>query len=182
MGNCQRQTRVHNIKKPNKPHANNSIDEDHILSIATLDNTYAEIYTFNKAKVLSVYDGDTCTVAAFHRGEITQFRVRIFGIDAAEMRCGTVETKEEAKNAQQYLSNLILNKIVLINILDKMDPRVQKLDPFGRLLADIMVHSDNRMINVADEMIKTGHARPYFGGKKESKKPKLHVDTSNRLH
>jgi endonuclease YncB( thermonuclease family) len=178
MGNCQKHTLVHNIKKPNKPQPNDSIDEDHILSIATLDNTYSEIYTFNKAKVLSVYDGDTCTVAAFHRGEITQFRVRIFGIDAPEMRGGTVEAKEEAKNAQQYLSNLILNQIVLINVLDKSDSRVQRLDPFGRLLADIMVRYNDRMINVAEEMIKTGHAQPYFGGKKT----KLHVDTSDKLH
>lgn len=177
MGNCHRQTLVHNIRKPANLH-NESIDEDKILSIATLDNTYPEIYTFNKAKVLSVYDGDTCTIAAFHRGEITQFRVRIFGIDTAEMRGGNNETKEEGKAAQRYLSNLILNQIVLINVLDKNDPRVQRLDPFGRLLADIMVNFDGCMINVAEEMIKSGHAKPYFGGKKQPKKPKLYVDTS----
>lgn len=145
------------------------------LDKATIENTKPIKYDFKYAKVLSVYDGDTITIAAMHNNTLTQFRVRIFGIDAPEIRGGTEETKHNAQESKKYLDNMICGKIVELNILDKDDERIQRMDPFGRLLAEVWLMQDGHKKSIAEEMLKRGLAEPYFGGIK-SKVKKLRIE------
>lgn len=108
------------------------------------------------AKVLSVYDGDTLTVAfnTFGLG-FFQHNIRLSGIDAPEMKGKTVEEKDAAREARDFLRATCLDKEVSIE--------VESTDKYGRLLATVSV--DGR--DLSTMMLEAKHAVPYSGGTRE---------------
>ena len=80
-----------------------------------------------------VYDGDTLTVAARHarHGTPYLFKVRLAGIDAAEMRGGGPEEKVAAVAARDALREQVLGKIVTIVPTGEQEK-------YGRLLASVV--------------------------------------------
>lgn len=113
-----------------------------------------------EGKVISVYDGDTFTIASklpYYGSPIYKFRVRIAGIDTPEMKGATRTDKEKllATAAQEHTSKLIYKKWVRLENV--------KLDKYGRILADVFV---NR-INVAEDLLTHNLAVRYDGGTKQ---------------
>jgi endonuclease YncB( thermonuclease family) len=108
------------------------------------------------ARVASVYDGDTITVVFKMKvdSEYCKWNCRLNGIDTAELKTGN--HKEEAIKARDFLREKILDKVVRIKCGD--------FDKYGRLL--VQVFQDNIDINAL--MIDSGHAKAYFGGKKDT--------------
>lgn len=132
--------------------------------------------------VESVYDGDTITLGVpmsftTHNYKIdnkdilvelnkitsptinASVRVRLHGIDTPELKplksmLNRDKHIQEAIKARDYLSSLILNKIIYVEFMDN--------DKYGRPLAKI--YQNNICIN--DDMITKGYAKPYDGGKK----------------
>jgi len=141
--------------------------------IFDLNNISANCY------VNSVYDGDTIRIIIpielrvhnFHNTEhilintITpeiinyELRVRLYGIDTPEIKpLLTIPNRKEhidkATLARDYLSSLILNKIVKIEFMNN--------DKYGRPLVNIFLNNEH----INDLMITNNHAKPYFGKKK----------------
>ncbi len=131
-----------------------------------------QTYDFRKAKVIDVYDGDTFTIIALHHGKLTKFRVRLMEINAPEIKGGTAESKEAGKLAKDYLSKLILGKIVDIIVVEnrkfeKKNDEIQFVDenpevkrahePFGRLLSYVYLRGKS----VSELMLESGNAVPY---------------------
>ena len=134
--------------------------------------------------VESVYDGDTITIIIPIKSHIynmksensidlnsdtnktntiyfNKVKIRLFGIDTPEIKPRkNIPNREKhiqkAKEARDFLSNLILNKIVKIVSIQN--------DKYGRTLANI--YSNNICLN--DLMIEKGYAKKYDGGTKES--------------
>jgi len=120
-------------------------------------------------KVLSVYDGDTITVAMFINEYLYKFNCRLNKYDAPEIKPKKSENevlknieKEYGEKSKTFLSNLILNKIVYIYI-------TKDTDPYGRLLIDLYLNvSDVQNSNsVNDLMINKHYGHPYSGDKKK---------------
>lgn len=115
-------------------------------------------FSFNKlkfnAKVIKVYDGDTIWVAIKYNHKYVKIKVRLLGIDTPEIRTKSLEEKEKGILARDYLSNLILNKIVKLHC--------DKFDKYGRLLGKI--YFKNKCVN--DTMIDKGYGVSYDGGSK----------------
>ena len=115
-------------------------------------------------KVVQVYDGDTIWVVIKIRGIYNRVRVRINGIDAPEIKPSLkVENRNKiiklAEESKQFLSNLILNKVVTL--------KCHKYDKYGRLLADVTIENENKeIINISEHMIKNKKAYSYDGNKK----------------
>ena len=91
------------------------------------------MYTY-KGKVLSVYDADSCRVDLdlgmgvwLHNQSI-----RLFGIDAAEIRGGTPETKALGNLAKDYLKNELPEGCTVL-----LRTYIDKRGKFGRVLASI---------------------------------------------
>jgi endonuclease YncB( thermonuclease family) len=109
-------------------------------------------YLYNyKAKVVSVYDGDTCAVDIDLglRTWIHSEKVRLFRINAPEV---TGEQKPVGIAARDFLRSLIDGKeIHLQTIKDKQEK-------YGRYLGEIFVQQGEDWLNVNDEMVKNGHA------------------------
>jgi len=109
-----------------------------------------------KAKIIKVYDGDTVT-AEIDLGFDIKYKtsVRLIGIDTPELRSKYMLEKELAKNARGYLEDLIYEKEVTLI--------THKDDKYGRYLCDIYLDE----LNINNEMIRIGYARPYDGGKRQ---------------
>ncbi len=120
-------------------------------------------YNFTEAKVVKVYDGDTITIAAFFNGGIHKFNVRIYGVDCAEIKGGTEESKAKAVEAKEFVENMILNKIINIDVLNNRSYGGRKIrEKYNRLLA-ICRYKD---LDIAEELIKNKLGVPYYGGTK----------------
>jgi len=112
---------------------------------------------FYRAKVLGVHDGDTITVDIDLGFNIilSKIKVRLNGIDTAEINSKNEELRLKAVAARDWLSEKILGKDVYIDS--------RGLDKYGRWLG--VIHTkDNVCCN--DELIKMGLALSYFGEKK----------------
>jgi len=119
------------------------------------------IGTTVNAKVVEVYDGDTITIVFYYKGIPIKHRLRTEGYDSPELkplktiynrdlhvRCGYI--------AKEYMSKLILNKVVKVVFNDKHN------DKYGRLLGTI--YDGN--VNINQVMIDGGYGKTYDGGKK----------------
>ena len=110
-------------------------------------------------RVIKVYDGDTITIAAkmpYKTSPIYRFSVRLHGIDAPEMKGKTEDEKTAAHEAQQFVSNLILNKYVSLKNV--------KNEKYGRILADVYIGDTH----VNDLLLNKKYAVPYDGTTKKS--------------
>ena len=69
-------------------------------------------------KVLSVYDGDTCTLAFYHdeSNQIYQWKCRLYGINAPEIRSLDANEKLKGFVSRDHLKKRIEGKLVLAQI------------------------------------------------------------------
>jgi len=110
-----------------------------------------QLYVY-KAKVVSVYDGDTCTVdidLGLHTW-IREEKIRLARINAPEIRG---EEREQGILSRDYLRALILNRDIILNTIK------DEKEKYGRYLGEIWVKDNNDVyINVNDKMVAEGHA------------------------
>ena len=113
-------------------------------------------------KVTRVVDGDTIDVSVDLGFDIWHnARVRMMGIDTPESRTRNLEEKALGLASKARLKELLKGKKVKI-VCSK-----EGKGKFGRILAEIVtIEKDSTEININDQLIKEGHARPYYGGKK----------------
>jgi endonuclease YncB( thermonuclease family) len=92
--------------------------------------------SFNFAKCVRVYDGDTFHLATFLpsdtcKAEPVRFSCRLNGVDTPELRTKDTDEKAAAVVARDLVKELILGKVV--------DVEVQGWDKYGRLLVAVQV-------------------------------------------
>jgi micrococcal nuclease len=137
------------------PHA-----EDLHITHCTSRNTPRFMPAVRRGKVVTVYDGDTLTVAARHgsQGVPYRFSVRLSGIDAPEIR-GAISAAEKraALVARDALRAAILGELVTLT--------VYSFDKYGRLLAAV---AHDHKGDMSQWMLQAGYARPYHGGRREA--------------
>jgi micrococcal nuclease len=110
-----------------------------------------------KAHLVRVIDGDTIELrvdVGFHT--YVQKKFRVLGVDTPELRGGTEETKAKAKEAKNFVMQVL-------NPAHHIWVRTMKPDSFGRWLADVtyMNVMDGVERNLAQELIENGHGEPY---------------------
>jgi endonuclease YncB( thermonuclease family) len=127
------------------------------LNKCTLDNPQNMIlrikciYVFMYlCKVLSVYDGDTITIAIKLDKHYFQRRVRMYGYESPEMKpLKKLKNRDEiiknAKIAKNVLEDKILSKIVECHIIG--------FDKYGWILANIIYSGEN----INDLCVEFGH-------------------------
>jgi endonuclease YncB( thermonuclease family) len=120
---CLSQNVVENYKK----------DGDDIKLYDTCEFTFP----VEGGRVIKVYDADTITIATKlpfkMETPLYRFSIRLNGIDTPEMKGKDVtdEEKNAAKKAQQFVSDLVLNKYVTLKNV--------KNEKYGRILADVYI-------------------------------------------
>ncbi len=117
-----------------------------------------------RAKIVRVYDGDTCFAVFLLNNKPVKFKIRMEGYDSPEMKPPLSQENRDkeikaANKAKEELQNLVLNKIV--------DLECGKWDKYGRLLAKIYVDTNNKKLYVNEHMVKNGFGYLYDGGTKK---------------
>ena len=115
-----------------------------------------------KCIVQCIYDGDTPTICLeVFPGKFYAFNVRLYGIDTPEVRG---ESREQGLLAREKLIELCtdnkdfsLNKKILKVYIHEQQ------DKYNRPLATLYYNE----MDINNELISSGHAKEYFGGKKE---------------
>jgi len=139
--------------------------ETYIFAFPENDNniTWEETLQFSvpikSGRVIKVYDGDSITIAAklpFDDSTLYRFSVRLNGIDTPEIKGKNADEKEAAKLARDALSNLILNKNIILKNVDN--------EKYGRVLADVYLDE----LHINEWLIKERYAIRYDGGAKKS--------------
>ena len=148
------------------------------------------------AKLVDIYDADTCKIIFIMDGKIVKFNCRLNNIDAPEMRPSRknpnrIYEKIAAKKARNRFIQLSTN--IDIDINEKLDKetkknllksnkkfvkvKCKKFDKYGRLLIDIYTLDKN--IHINNKMIEEGIVKPYSGGKKETFDNNIDIDTES---
>ena len=109
------------------------------------------MYTY-KAKIVSVYDGDTLRVDIDLGFNIIMRNesIRLYGIDTPELRGDEKVSGYAAKN--KLLELIPIGSDVIIQTIK------DSKEKYGRYLGIIFVNG----LNINEEMIKTGHAVEYL--------------------
>lgn len=110
-----------------------------------------------KAKVVSVYDGDTIKVIFPLKDTFYKWNCRLTGIDTPELRTKNTNEKKFGYEVRDILKEKILNKIVNIRCGD--------FDKYGRLLTEVFFLDSNNSVN--DWLIENKYAFSYDGGTKQ---------------
>lgn len=107
--------------------------------------------------VLRVYDGDTITVSIDTLPpELREVGVRIANIDAAELRSECVAEKAIAEAAREALAALLASGPVEVCPIG--------WEKYGRILATVWASQ----VDVGEELVRRGLARPYAGGSRDA--------------
>ncbi len=111
-------------------------------------------HNFRCVQFLRNYDGDTITfdIPNVHPLIGKKINVRVYGIDAPEMKTRNSCEKEKGQQAKDLVNNL-LKKAKQIDLLG-----IQR-EKYFRILAD--VHVDG--VSLASTLLAAGLAYPYFG-------------------
>ena len=122
------------------------------------EDTVEFTFPIQGGRVIKVYDGDTITIASklsFTDSPLYRLSVRLNGIDTPEIKGKTDDEKMAAKQARDAVSNLILNKYVILQNI--------QTEKYGRILADVFIgelHLNNWLVNER-------YAVKYDGGTKK---------------
>lgn len=129
---------------------------DESLPLFTLDKRVFD------AKIVRVYDGDTCFAVFKLNNEYVKFKIRLEGYDSPEMKPSLdsknrENEKKSAQKSKEELEKHVLNKIVKLHC--------GKWDKYGRLLGTLYI--DNNNLNINEYMINNGFGYAYGGGTKK---------------
>ena len=136
----------------------NNTNEERVVHVKWED-TVPFTFPIKGGQVIKVYDADTITIAAKlpHDGSpIYRLSVRLNGIDSPEIKGKGISDDEKtaAKNARDFVSNMILDKYVRLENINS--------EKYGRILADVY-YGD---VHLNDLLLKERYAVPYAGGTK----------------
>ena len=127
------------------------------LNCEAAQNCAHDKTTFRCVKYLKNYDADTITVEipGVHPLIGDRISVRVFGIDAAEIKGKGKCEKEAARTAQRLVEHILESA-------ENIELRNVARDKYFRILADVF--ADGR--KVSDVLVKNGLAVAYDGGTK----------------
>ena len=115
----------------------------------------------SKGIVVSVYDGDTFTIATNLPGykyEAVKFSVRVAGIDCPEMRTKDESEKAVAQIAKNFVISQIMDKSVYLKDV--------KFDKYGRILAHVYLKDETT--SLSEKLLRERLGVSYDGGTKQS--------------
>ena len=115
--------------------------------------TYGDAVVQN---IISIYDGDTFRVDIENFPDIVgkNISIRVNGIDTPEIRTKDPVEKEKAIKARDFARDLLYGaKVVMLKNLRR--------GKYFRIIADVHLLTEHETKNLAEELLKEGHAIPY---------------------
>jgi endonuclease YncB( thermonuclease family) len=122
-----------------------------------IEDTVEFTFPIKSGRVIKCYDADTITIASklpYDASPLYRLSVRLNGIDAPEIKGKSAEEKEVAKEARDFLSSLVLNKMIRLENVES--------EKYGRILADVYLGD----VHLNELLLKERYAVKYDGGTK----------------
>jgi len=122
-----------------------------------IEDTVEFTFPIKSGRVIKCYDADTITIASklpYDASPLYRLSVRLNGIDAPEIKGKSAEEKEVAKEARDFVSNLVLNKVIRLENVES--------EKYGRILADVYLGD----VHLNELLLKERYAVKYDGGTK----------------
>ena len=122
-----------------------------------IEDTVEFTFPIKSGRVIKCYDADTITIASklpYDASPLYRLSVRLNGIDAPEIKGKSAEEKEVAKEARDFLSSLVLNKMIRLENVES--------EKYGRILADVYLGE----VHLNELLLKERYAVKYDGGTK----------------
>jgi endonuclease YncB( thermonuclease family) len=145
--------------------SNNELDK---LKIVTDDiPEFSLDGLLKQAKVVSVYDGDSCRIVFWHFEKYIKWNIRMNGYDCPEMKPSlSLPNRDEIKGnaiaSRDFLKSLVMNPEQIIYC------KCGNFDKYGRLLGTLYLteedYQNDKSVNQL--MITSGQGYEYHGGKK----------------
>ncbi len=161
--NTQNKNKFNLDKVKGKYYVKSVYDGDTITIIVPIHISYFDFESNSQDKTIEEKDLVVNLNSGTNPNQINYYeiRIRIIGIDTPEMKPSkNLPNREDhikkAHNAKDFLSGLILNKII--------DCEFMQNDKYGRPLAKISIGNKD----ISELMIEKGHAKPYDGGTKDT--------------
>lgn len=108
------------------------------------------------AKIVKIYDGDTCTAVLFLNGKPMKFRVRLAGIDTAEKKSEDAMEIDWANKAIDRLNELIGDGLIYL--------KCHRWDKYGRLLGSLYHDDQSDEMSFNQILLNEDLAYEYHGG------------------
>ena len=116
--------------------------------------TIPDIENLEKAKVSSIFDGDTINTYQYAES------IRLIGIDTPEIKAGSKPISEYGYKSYQFVKDRLIN-VANRNVYLEFDE--DKFDDYGRVLAYVYYEDEEgNLILLNEEILKNGLARPLF--------------------
>ena len=142
-------------------------------NLKNIDIDDIEYFTLNGhncyAKVVSIYDGDTCSVVFYWNGNLMKYKCRCDGYDSPEIKPRlNLHNREEhiiqAKEAKAKFSEYVgfgKNELIYISF--------GKFDKYGRVLGTFYknINDFKHEKSINQQMINNGYGYVYNGGTKK---------------
>lgn len=104
------------------------------------------------AKIVKVYDADSVNIVFNWNGSLTRWATRLAGINAPEIKGGSVEEKKKGIDARDWVRDNYLNKMVWVKCYD--------FEKYGRLLCDIYLEKNG--VSLSDILLEKNMAIPFM--------------------
>lgn len=120
------------------------------------------------AKVVDVYDGDTCTIIYEYGNEFLKTKIRVLGVDTPEKSVRGALNNTDIGDLEERAGEYVKESVVDL-IGDKIiKVKMNKFDKYGgRINGIIYLPIGSGYITLKDYLVSKKYAKPYLGGKKE---------------
>ena len=132
-----------------------------------IESNNIPLFSFEKyscyAKVVGVYDGDTCTLLFLWRNNPIKIRCRMKGYDSPEMKPPLSDPNRENVKQKAHEAKDALMKYIDYDNGSLVRVEFEKFDKYGRPLVTLF---NSKKENVNEMMISNNYGYAYYGGKK----------------
>ena len=121
------------------------------------------------ARVVDVYDGDTCTVIYAYGDEYLKTKIRVLGVDTPEKKVRGDRRGTEIGNLEERAGSHIADKVRDLIDGKIVQVRMDKFDKYGgRVNGEIFLPSGSQYDTLTEYLLENKYAKEYHGEKKEA--------------
>ena len=116
------------------------------------------------AKVVDIYDGDTCTIVFKFNGQFIKHKTRAYGYDTHEMRPSKQLANRDIEIENAHRQKEAFKQLVFYNDDGIVNVELKGFDKYGRILA--IYYGKDKTKSLNEIMVSEHGAKSYFGGTK----------------
>ena len=121
-----------------------------------------------KARVIDVYDGDTCTIIYVYKSVVLGAKIRVLGVDTPEKSVRGKLRGTEIGDLEEKAGLHVTNKVEKLIGGKLISVKMNKFDKYGgRVNGSIFLPKGSKYATLTEYLISKKYAKEYYGTEKE---------------